>query len=100
DSPTIDPEVLKRGIPVLGICYGHQLMTHLLGGKVRKGDKGEYGFAQLEVLSESGVLSDLSSFSAVAAGGATKTPHVSAQESTAGSRYQVWMSHRDTVQQV
>ena len=36
-------------MPVLGICYGQQLMAHLLGGAVRKGDKGEYGLATLEL---------------------------------------------------
>ena len=34
DSPTISPEVFELGIPVLGICYGSQLMMHLLGGHV------------------------------------------------------------------
>ena len=40
-SPTIDPAVLASGIPVLGICYGQQLMSHLLGGRVEKGERGE-----------------------------------------------------------
>ena len=39
-SPTIDPALLTSGIPVLGICYGQQLMAHLLGGHVRKGRPG------------------------------------------------------------
>ncbi|MBI4035865.1 glutamine-hydrolyzing GMP synthase [Candidatus Daviesbacteria bacterium] len=47
DSPTIDPEVFKMGIPVLGICYGQQLMCQLLGGEVKAGYKKEYGPAQL-----------------------------------------------------
>ena len=34
DSPTFDPAIFELGIPVLGICYGSQLMAHLLGGKV------------------------------------------------------------------
>src|SRR6202020_1831312 len=37
-SPQIDPALLDSGIPVLGICYGQQLMAHLLGGEVRKGE--------------------------------------------------------------
>src|SRR5882724_5457010 len=41
-SPAIDPAILHSGIPVLGICYGQQLMAHALGGHVRKGDRGEY----------------------------------------------------------
>src|ERR1700756_3810290 len=44
-SPTVDPALLASGTPVLGICYGHQLMAHILGGEVRKGARGEYGFA-------------------------------------------------------
>ena len=39
----MDPAIFQLGQPVLGICYGQQLMAHLLGGEVRKGDKGEYG---------------------------------------------------------
>ena len=34
DAPSLDPEVLELGVPVLGICYGIQLLSHLLGGKV------------------------------------------------------------------
>lgn len=43
DSPTIDPRVFELGIPVLGICYGAQLMMHLLGGKVCPAPEREYG---------------------------------------------------------
>ncbi|MCL2236372.1 MAG: glutamine-hydrolyzing GMP synthase [Defluviitaleaceae bacterium] len=43
ESPKCDPEIFGLGVPVLGICYGMQLMCHTLGGKVSKGDKGEYG---------------------------------------------------------
>ncbi len=43
DSPTIDPEIFNWGIPVLGICYGSQLMMHMLGGKVCKAPEREYG---------------------------------------------------------
>lgn len=43
DSPTISTEVFEQGIPVLGICYGAQLMTHLLGGKVSAAPEREYG---------------------------------------------------------
>ena len=42
ESPTVDPAIFSLGIPVLGICYGQQLMAHLLGGEVRKGVKGEF----------------------------------------------------------
>src|SRR6516162_2987843 len=43
ESPTVDPGIFAQSTPVLGICYGQQLMAYLLGGEVRKGEKGEYG---------------------------------------------------------
>lgn len=43
DTPKIDPGVFELGVPVLGICYGHQLMTHTLGGRVESADVREYG---------------------------------------------------------
>ncbi len=76
-SPTVDPAIFELGVPVLGICYGQQLMAHLLGGSVRKGDHGEYGMAAL-TLDGAG--------EAMFAG--------------AGGTQQVWMSHRDVVERV
>ncbi|MEO8657797.1 MAG: glutamine-hydrolyzing GMP synthase [Bryobacteraceae bacterium] len=72
-SPTMDPAVFSLGIPVLGICYGHQLMAYLLGGQVDKGDRGEYGFAHLDVAEYGPLLAGT------------------------GARQQIWMSHRDVV---
>ncbi|WP_270567043.1 glutamine-hydrolyzing GMP synthase [Clostridium beijerinckii] len=43
DTPTVEKEVFKLGVPVLGICYGDQLMAHLLGGKVATAPVREYG---------------------------------------------------------
>ena len=43
DSPTYSKELFELGIPVLGLCYGAQLMMHVLGGKVEKADVREYG---------------------------------------------------------
>ena len=43
DAPMCDKEIFNLGIPILGICYGMQLMSHVLGGKVEKADKREYG---------------------------------------------------------
>ncbi|MEO8592193.1 MAG: glutamine-hydrolyzing GMP synthase [Candidatus Solibacter sp.] len=74
ESPTVDAGIFQLGIPVLGICYGQQLMAHLLGGEVRKGLKGEYGLATLDLAETSDPL-----FSGLA------------------GRQQVWMSHRDVV---
>jgi len=50
DAPVADEQVLHLGIPVLGICYGLHYMTQKLGGKVRPGDKREYGHADVELL--------------------------------------------------
>lgn len=73
-SPDVAPELFESGIPVLGICYGQQLMARRLGGVVRQGPKGEYGLAYLEL-------------------GAPNVLHAEA-----GGRQQIWMSHRDTVE--
>jgi GMP synthase (glutamine-hydrolysing) len=72
-SPTLDAATLHSGTPVLGICYGHQLMAHLSGGEVRKGERGEYGFAPLEILAEGVIFRGID------------------------KNQQVWMSHRDQV---
>jgi GMP synthase (glutamine-hydrolysing) len=77
ESPTVDPAIFALGVPVLGICYGQQLMAHLLGGTVTPGDKGEYGLATL----------DLDQCSDVMFRGLSGTQ-------------QVWMSHRDVVDRV
>ncbi len=73
DAPPFREEVLELGVPVLGICYGHQLMAHVLGGEVRPGGTREYGLARLEVIEEDEVLRGL---------GPVET---------------VWMSHGDQV---
>ncbi|MDD6214107.1 MAG: glutamine-hydrolyzing GMP synthase [Firmicutes bacterium] len=48
-APTIDKEIFELGVPVLGICYGSQLMAYLLGGKVGKAEKREYGKSELHI---------------------------------------------------
>ncbi len=48
-SPTCDDRVFKLNVPILGICYGLQLMAAKLGGKVERAPRREYGFAQLEI---------------------------------------------------
>src|ERR1700723_2250198 len=56
DAPHCDPQVLQLGVPVLGICYGMQWMTHTLGGKVGKATRKEYGPAHLDITRESKIF--------------------------------------------
>ena len=72
-SADIDPNILSGGIPVLGICYGHQLIAHHLGGAVQKGDRGEYGVARLELVTDDQLWRGVN------------------------RSFQIWMSHRDSV---
>ncbi len=53
DAPNADRKVFDLGLPVLGICYGLQLMVHVLGGKVHPASKREYGHANVDVKEES-----------------------------------------------
>ena len=72
-APLPDPGIFGLGIPILGICYGMQLMTHMLGGRVAAAPHREYGAAELKLLAESDLLSGL------------------------GKRLRVWMSHGDRI---
>lgn len=76
NAPKIDPRMLVLGIPVLGICYGHQLIAHISNGKVIVGKRREYGVARITIDKGIGVLKDL------------------------GSKEKVWMSHGDTVHEL
>ncbi len=61
DAFTVDKAIFDLGIPVLGICYGMQLTTHLFGGKVEPGIKKEYGTAAIDVKNiETGLFAGLS----------------------------------------
>jgi GMP synthase (glutamine-hydrolysing) len=73
-APTVNKEVFELGLPILGICYGMQLITHLNGGKVEKAESREFGKAILEVLEPQNDLL------------------VNVKEKS-----QVWMSHGDHV---
>ena len=73
DAPRLERELLELGIPVLGICYGMQLLTRELGGEVQGADVGEFGRSRLTVTEPGRLLAGLP------------------EEQTC------WMSHRDTV---
>ncbi len=83
-APLIGPEHLGLGVPVLGICYGMQLITHLLGGQVARSARREYGRAELEIDDEGDLLRSV---------GGTG-------EGTAGSSAVVWMSHGDRIERM
>lgn len=76
DSATYSKELFELGIPVLGLCYGAQLMQHLLGGKVERASVREYGKSELSVDNRSVIFSDV------------KTKSI------------CWMSHFDYISQV
>ncbi|MCH3905157.1 MAG: glutamine-hydrolyzing GMP synthase [Lactobacillus sp.] len=76
DALTVDPAIFKLGIPILGICYGMQLMAHELGGQVEQADNSEYGRAEIEVADPDAIL-----FNGLPA------------------KQYVWMSHGDLVTQ-
>ena len=73
-APHPDKGIFDLGVPILGICYGVQLMAHFLGGEVIPSKEREYGFAALRVLDPSGLLAKVR------------------------DRAQVWMSHGDRLE--
>jgi GMP synthase (glutamine-hydrolysing) len=73
-APLCDPALFKAGIPILGICYGMQLMAKQLGGEVRGGQHREYGKTELTVLDDSDIFQGLN------------------------PRLTAWMSHGDRVE--
>ncbi|MFH1730114.1 MAG: glutamine-hydrolyzing GMP synthase [Planctomycetota bacterium] len=75
-SPRCDKAIFKLGVPVLGICYGMQLMAHTLGGRVSGADKREYGHAFVNAAKSSRIFAGL------------------------GKKFAVWMSHGDRVEKL
>ncbi|MBI3376918.1 MAG: glutamine-hydrolyzing GMP synthase [Nitrospirae bacterium] len=82
-SPIPDIKVFDLGIPILGICYGMQLMAHLLGGRVAKAAKREYGRAELTIDDDSGLFKGINS-----------------KFKIQNSKFKtvVWMSHGDRIE--
>jgi len=75
-APQIDPAIFELGLPILGICYGQQLMCQLLGGRVAPAGEREFGRAFVHVTQASPLFSNVWA---------------------ASSQHQVWMSHGDRV---
>ncbi|MCX7990655.1 MAG: glutamine-hydrolyzing GMP synthase [Proteobacteria bacterium] len=57
DAPLVSKDIFNLNIPILGICYGMQLITHLLGGKVARAKEREYGFATLKIKEKEDIFS-------------------------------------------
>lgn len=74
NAPIIDPEIYNLGVPILGICYGMQLMTVQLGGKLQHPVVREYGNTEITIQEEDGIWQGL------------------------GGNRQCWMSHGDSVE--
>ncbi len=72
-SPSLDVQILELGIPILGICYGMQLLVHVLDGKVERSNSREFGPAEIEITNDSNIF--------------FKIPN----------KISVWMSHGDRV---
>ncbi len=72
NSPRIDKSLFDLGIPILGICYGMHYMVDILGGKIKKASKREYGFAHLDIKRNNPLFKDME------------------------SGFQCWMSHGDS----
>ena len=76
DAPTIDTEIFKLQVPVLGICYGMQLLSYTMGGRVVPGTEREYGKMPIEILPGNPLFNDIP------------------------STITVWMSHGDRVEAI
>ena len=93
-SPTVPKKLFEMGIPVLGICYGMQLMTHLLGGTVAHSGKREYGPAELFIDDCSGLFSGVLERQAEE----DKTARLHHDKIKSGKGIRVWMSHGDRIE--
>ncbi len=92
-APPAPPGLLQAGVPVLGICYGFQLLVAELGGTVERTGLAEYGATALTLLARGDDRADLA-----ACGGGPKPPRDSGGRLLSGTpkQQQVWMSHGDT----
>lgn len=95
DAPLPDKEIFSLGIPVLGICYGMQLMAHTLGGKVAKSAKREYGRAELMVDDDADLLQKIVFKSRK---GVLQYAPTKPQSLIPNPHAVVWMSHGDRIE--
>lgn len=100
NAPLPDKGIFELGIPILGICYGMQLMAHLLGGKVARALKREYGRAELIVDDDSDLLRGIKSRSKSHEGRVKKkqTPTFNLLTHNSKLHNIVWMSHGDRIE--
>ncbi len=98
DSPSYTKEIFDLGIPVLGICYGSQLMAHLLGGRVATAPVSEYGRTETIISGEAGAIAESSG---KPAGEDIQTKNIrSLLFKGIKSRITTWMSHTDYIARV
>ncbi|MBA4366428.1 MAG: GMP synthase (glutamine-hydrolyzing) [Desulfobacterium sp.] len=76
NSPKVDEKIFDLNIPILGICYGMQFMIHTLGGDVKRAEKREYGFAELQIKKSEGLFTSVD------------------------SKTSCWMSHGDSIKTI
>ena len=83
EAPKCDPKIFELGIPILGICYGMQLMCHTLGGEVTSNEIGEYGCVPVDITQPSAIL-----------------PNNGAERINAFPTFSALMSHKDHVTKI
>ncbi len=76
NSPKIDSSIFNLNVPILGICYGSQLIVHLNGGKITSAKKREYGFAEITIIKKNSLFEGLP------------------------EKFSVWMSHGDFIEKI
>ncbi len=76
NSPKIDSSIFNLNVPILGICYGSQLIVHLNGGKITSAQKREYGFAEITIIKKNSLFEGLP------------------------EKFSVWMSHGDFIEKI
>jgi len=98
DALTINPKILAMHIPVLGICYGEQVIAEILGGKVLPGKKKEFGPAEIHITSESPLFNFCHPDPELVEGeGSRKNMDSSVTPQNDIDKINVWMNHGDEV---